>query len=67
MVRRCCFLLSTTTFSTVGYGDLVLPRAWRILGPIEAINGVLMCDLSAGFLFGEVALRHTLRVKCSVL
>jgi voltage-gated potassium channel len=48
------FYFSTTTFSTVGYGDLVLPHAWRILGPIEAITGVLMCGLSASFLFAIV-------------
>jgi voltage-gated potassium channel len=36
------------------YGDLVLPHAWRILGPIEAVTGVLMCGLSASFLFAIV-------------
>jgi voltage-gated potassium channel len=48
------FYFATTTFSTVGYGDLVLPHAWRILGPIQAITGVLMCGLSASFLFAIV-------------
>jgi hypothetical protein len=48
------FYFSTTTYSTVGYGDLVLPSSWRLLGPIEAITGVLMCGLSAGFLFAIV-------------
>jgi voltage-gated potassium channel len=48
------FYFSTTSYSTVGYGDLVLPSSWRILGPIEAITGVLMCGLSAGFLFAIV-------------
>jgi voltage-gated potassium channel len=48
------FYFSTTTYSTVGYGDLVLPRLWRILGPMEAITGVLMCGLSASFLFAIV-------------
>lgn len=48
------FYFSTTTYSTVGFGDLVLPRIWRTLGPIEAITGVLMCGLSAAFLFAVV-------------
>ena len=48
------FYFSITSYSTVGYGDLVLPSSWRILGPIEAITGVLMCGLSAGFLFAIV-------------
>ena len=30
---------STVTFTTVGYGDIVLDREWRELGAIEAVNG----------------------------
>jgi hypothetical protein len=45
------FYFSTTSYSTVGYGDLVLPRMWRTLGPVESVTGVLMCGLSASFLF----------------
>ena len=48
------FYFSTTSYSTVGYGDLVLPRMWRNLGPVESLTGVLMCGLSAGFLFAIV-------------
>ena len=40
------FYFSISSFSTVGYGDLILPRMWRILGPVESITGVLMCGLS---------------------
>ncbi len=48
------FYFSTTSYSTVGYGDLLLPRAWRNLGPLESLTGVLMCGLSASFLFALV-------------
>ena len=48
------FYFSSTSYSTVGYGDVVLPDAWRLLGPIESITGVLMCGLSAGLLFALV-------------
>lgn len=48
------FYFSTTSYSTVGYGDLVLPQMWRILGPVESVTGVLMCGLSASFLFAIV-------------
>ena len=34
-----------------GYGDVVLPSEWRMLGPIESILGVLMCGLSVNLLF----------------
>lgn len=39
---------SGVTYSTVGYGDVVLPEGWRILGPIEGLTGILMCGLSTG-------------------
>ena len=45
---------SAGSFSTVGCGDLLLPHGWRILGPVESVTGVLMCGLSAGFLFAIV-------------
>jgi voltage-gated potassium channel len=48
------FYFSTTSYSTVGYGDLVLPSEWRNLGPVESVTGVLMCGLSASFLFAIV-------------
>ena len=48
------FYFSATSYSTVGYGDVVLQRAWRSLGPIESLTGVLMCGFSASFLFAIV-------------
>ena len=45
------FYFSATSYSTVGYGDVVLPRIWRLLGPIESITGVVMCGLSVSVLF----------------
>src|SRR5712672_1073845 len=48
------FYFSITSYSTVGYGDLILPAAWRSLGPVESAAGVLMCGLSASFLFAIV-------------
>jgi len=45
------FYFSAASYSTVGYGDVVLPRVWRLLGPMESITGVLMCGLSVSFVF----------------
>ena len=45
------FYFSAASYSTVGYGDVVLQPVWRLLGPVEGISGVLMCGLSASFLF----------------
>src|SRR6202165_3317760 len=49
------FYFSAASYATVGYGDVVLPRMWRTLGPVESIIGVLMCGLSASFLFAIVS------------
>jgi voltage-gated potassium channel len=48
------FYFSTSSYGTVGYGDVVLPQVWRNLGPVESVIGVLMCGLSASFLFAIV-------------
>lgn len=42
---------SLGTYSTIGYGDVVLPHRWRLLGGIEGISGVLLCGLSGAFIF----------------
>lgn len=42
---------SGVTYTTVGYGDLVLQEPWRLLGPVEALSGILMCGLSAALFF----------------
>jgi Ion channel len=46
---------SGVTYATVGYGDLLLPNAWRMLAPIEGLTGILMCGLSTGFFFVVVS------------
>jgi voltage-gated potassium channel len=48
------FYFSAASYATVGYGDVILPQLWRTLGPLESIIGVLMCGLSASFLFAIV-------------
>jgi Ion channel len=49
------FYFSGVTYTTVGYGDLVLPKEWRLLGPVEGLTGILMCGLSTGFFFAIVS------------
>jgi len=48
------FYFSATSYSTVGYGDVVLPKIWRILGPVESVLGILMCGMSVSALFAIV-------------
>jgi hypothetical protein len=46
---------STVTFVTVGYGDVVLGKAWRLLSAIEAANGVILVAWSTAFLVAVTA------------
>ncbi len=45
---------SAVTYTTTGYGDVVLPQEWRLVGAIEALTGILMCGWSTGFFFAVV-------------
>lgn len=46
---------SAVTYTTTGYGDLVLPAGSRVLGGVEALTGILMCGLSTGMFFALFA------------
>jgi hypothetical protein len=47
------FYHSAVNYTTLGYGDLLLTDAWRLLGPLEA-NGALMFGVSAAMIFAVV-------------
>ena len=49
------FYFAGVTWTTVGYGDLVLPKPWRMLAPVEGLTGILMSGLSAGLFFAVVS------------
>jgi hypothetical protein len=49
---------SGVTYTTTGYGDLVLPQDWRLVGGVEALTGILMCGWSTGFFFAIVNRMH---------
>jgi voltage-gated potassium channel len=41
---------SLESYTTVGFGDLVVEASWRLVGPIEAAVGILMFGWSTGFI-----------------
>ena len=49
---------SAVTYTTTGYGDLVLPQEWRLVGGVEALTGILMCGWSTAFFFAIVGKLH---------
>ncbi len=45
---------STSTYVTIGYGDLVLAPGFRILGAIEGASGIILIGWSTAFFFSIV-------------
>ena len=52
---------SSVTYTTTGYGDVVLPEEWRLVGGVEALTGILMCGWSTGFFFAVVSRMYDTR------
>ena len=46
---------STTSFTTIGYGDVVLEKNWRLFGAVEGANGLLLFGWSTAFLIAVTA------------
>jgi hypothetical protein len=55
------FCFSGVTYTTLGYGDVVLAKPGRLLAPIEGLMGVLMCGLSTRYFFVVVSRIHQSR------
>jgi hypothetical protein len=53
---------SLETYSTVGYGDVVLNKEWRVLGGLEALTGMLMVSWSTVLLLGACGWIYSRRV-----
>ena len=45
---------SAVTFTTLGYGDIVLSERWRLLAGFEAANGVIMFGWTTALVFAVV-------------
>lgn len=45
---------SAVNYSTLGYGDIIMSPAWRLLGPLEAADGALMFGVSTAMIFAVI-------------
>ena len=61
------FYHSTVNFTSLGYGDIVMSEERRLLGALEAANGVLMFGLSAGAILAVMNGMFSHRKKYSAL
>ena len=45
---------SAENYTTLGYGDVVMSASWRLLGPLEAADGMLMFGVSTAMIFAVI-------------
>jgi len=57
------FYFSAENYAALGYGDIVLTGQWRLLGPLEAINGLLLFGLSTAVMFAVMGRLIMLRLR----
>ncbi|MGO4220407.1 potassium channel family protein [Lysobacter sp. TAF61] len=54
---------SVVSFATLGYGDVLLPPQWRLVGALQSLVGVLLAGWSVALLVA--VLQTTLRKKAA--
>lgn len=57
---RDSIYFSANTYTTIGYGQFLLPYDWRELGPIMAISGLFTFAWTTGEMFNVVHLQREL-------
>jgi hypothetical protein len=51
---RAAFDHSAVNSTTLGYGNVVMTLSWRLLGPLEAADGMLMFGVTTAMLFAVI-------------
>ncbi|TMQ34221.1 MAG: two pore domain potassium channel family protein [Planctomycetota bacterium] len=54
---------SAVNYSSLGYGDIVMSTRWRLLGPLEAIDGIVMFGISTALIFALLMRLIERRIK----
>ena len=42
---------SAVNYTSLGYGDIVMSAAWRLLGPLETANGLVLFGVTTAIIF----------------
>jgi Ion channel len=48
------FYHSAMNYTSLGYGDVVMSASWKLFGPLETANGMLMFGVSTGTIFAVI-------------
>jgi len=45
---------SAVNYTTLGYGDVLMSPSWRLLGALEAVDGMLLFGVSTAMIFAVI-------------
>jgi hypothetical protein len=45
---------SAVNYTSLGYGDIIMSPTWKLLGPLETANGMLLFGLSTAMIFAVI-------------
>lgn len=45
---------SAVNYTTLGYGDVIMTARWKMLGPLEAANGMVMFGVTTALIFAVI-------------
>ena len=48
------FYHSAVNYTSLGYGDVIMTPSWRLLGPLETANGMLLFGVSTAMVFAVI-------------
>jgi hypothetical protein len=54
---------SAVNYTSLGYGDLIMSPSWRLLGPLETANGMLLFGVSTAMVFAVMLWLIQVRFK----
>lgn len=45
---------SAVNYTSLGYGDVIMSPSWKLLGPLETANGLLLFGVSTAMIFAVI-------------
>lgn len=48
------FYHSAMNYTSLGYGDIIMSAAWKMLAPLETVDGMLLFGVSAAMVFAVI-------------
>ncbi len=59
------FYHSAVNYTSLGYGDVIMSASWKLLGPLETADGMLMFGVSTAMIFAVIQLLIQTRFRDS--